>query len=57
MYGPKWPYLLMCGSHNMRQVFRRLTVVNGTPGIWGVTSSITLLDFPYSLTKHKQMED
>ena len=30
--------LLMYGSHDMRQVFLRLTVVNGTLGIWGVTS-------------------
>ena len=27
MYGPKWPFLLMYET----QVFRRLTVVNGTP--------------------------
>ena len=34
--------LLMYGSHDMRHTgFRRLTVVNGTPGICGVTS-ITL---------------
>ena len=28
----------MYGSHDMRHtVFRRLTVVNGTPGVWGGT--------------------
>ena len=21
MYGPKWPFLLMYGSHDMRQIF------------------------------------
>ena len=31
--GPTWPFLLMYGSHDMRHTgFRRLTVVNGTPG-------------------------
>ena len=30
--------LLMYGSHDMRHTgFRRLTVVNGTPGFWDVT--------------------
>ena len=33
MYGPTWPFLFMYGSHDMRHTgFRRLTVVNGTPG-------------------------
>ena len=37
--GPHWVILLMYGSHNMRHTgFRRLTVVNGTPGFWGATS-------------------
>ena len=36
--GPYWVILLMYGSHDMRDTgFRRLTVVNGTPGGWGVT--------------------
>ena len=36
--GPTWPFLLMYGSHDMRHTsFRRLTVVNVTPGKWGVT--------------------
>ena len=36
--GPYWVILLMYGSHDMRHTgFRRLTVVNKTPGIWGVT--------------------
>ena len=35
---PYWVILLMYGSHDMRHTgFRRLTVVNGTPGFWGVT--------------------
>ena len=38
--GPYW-VLLMYGSHDMRHTgFRRLTVVNGTPGFWGVTNTI-----------------
>ena len=36
--GPYWVILLMYGSHDMRHTsFRMLTVVNGTPGFWGVT--------------------
>ena len=36
--GPYWVILLMYESHDMRHTgFRRLTVVNGTPGFWGVT--------------------
>ena len=36
--GPDWVILLMYGSHDMRHTgFRRLTVVNGTPGFRGVT--------------------
>ena len=35
--GSTWPFLLMFGFHDMRHtVFGRLTVVNGTPGFWGV---------------------
>ena len=38
--GPYWVILLMYGSHNMRHTgFHRLTVVNGTPGFWGVTNN------------------
>ena len=37
--GPYLAILLMYGSHDMRHTgFRRLTVVNGTPGFWGVTA-------------------
>ena len=37
-YGPYWFILLKYGSHDMIHTgFRRLTVVNGTPGFWGVT--------------------
>ena len=37
--GPYWVILLMYESHDMRHTgFRRLTVVNGTPGFWGVTA-------------------
>ena len=36
--GPYWVILLMYGSHDMRHIgFRRLTVVNGTPGNWSIT--------------------
>ena len=36
--GPYWVILLKYGSHDMRHTgFRRLTVVNGTPGFRGVT--------------------
>ena len=38
MYEPMWPFLLMYGSHDGRHTgFRRLTVVNGALGFWGVT--------------------
>ena len=41
--GPYWVILLMYGSHDMRHTgFRRLTVVNGTPGFWGVTNTIVI---------------
>ena len=36
-----WSFLLMCRSHDVRHAgFRRLTVVNGTPGKWGVTKNV-----------------
>ena len=36
MCRPKWSFLLMYGSHNMRHtVFHRLTVVKGTPRDFG----------------------
>ena len=39
--GPYWVILLMYGSHDMRHTgFRRLTVVNGTLGFWGVTNGV-----------------
>ena len=39
--GPYWVILLKYGSHDMRHTgFHRLTVVNGTPGFWGVTHSL-----------------
>ena len=35
--GPYWVILLTYGSYDMRHTgFRRLTVVNRTPGKWGV---------------------
>ena len=42
--GSTWPFLLMYESHNMRHTgFRRLTVVNGTPGSGRHTSKDSLL--------------
>ena len=39
--GPYWVILLKYGSHDMRHTgFGRLTVVNGTPGFWGVTTAM-----------------
>ena len=39
--GPYWVILLKYGSHDMRHTgFHRLTVVNGTPGFWGVTHQL-----------------
>ena len=36
IYGPTWPFLFTYGSHDMRHTdFRRLTVINGTPGNLG----------------------
>ena len=37
--GRYWVILFMYGSHDMRHTsFRRLTMVNGTLGFWGVTA-------------------
>ena len=45
MYGPKWSFLLIYGSHDMRHgFFRGLTVVNGTPRIWGVTFTARIVN-------------
>ena len=39
--GPYLAILLMYRSHDMRHTgFRRLTVVNGTLGFWGVTARV-----------------
>ena len=39
--GPCWFILLKYGSYDMRHTgFCRLTVVNGTPGFWGVTDLV-----------------
>ena len=44
--GPGWVILLMYGSHDMRHTgFHRLTVVNGTPGFWGVTAAAAVGTF------------
>ena len=44
--GPYWVILLMYESHDMRHTgFRRLTVVNGTLGFWGVTLSLSIIHF------------
>ena len=57
MYGPTWPFLFTYGSHDMRHTgFRILTVVNGNPGIGGVTFRLKITQvgkFPTSwfLTK------
>ena len=43
--GPYWVILLMYGSYDMRLTgFRRLTVVNRTPGFWGVTITLRVFD-------------
>ena len=45
--GPYWVILLMYGSHDMRHIgFRRLTLVNETPGFWGVTLMLYLYIVP-----------
>ena len=44
--GPYWVILLKHRSHDIRHIgFRRLTVVNGTPGFWGVTSAMSCFLF------------
>ena len=46
MYEPNVTILLMYGSHDMRHIgFRRLTVVNGTPGKLGVTIKVNVYFF------------
>ena len=41
MHGLTWPFLFTYESHDIRHTgFRRLMVVNGTPGKWGVTFSV-----------------
>ena len=38
--GPYWVILLIYGSHDIGHIgFRRLTLINETPGFWGVTTS------------------
>ena len=45
--GPYWVILLKYRSHDMRHTgFRRLMVVNGTPGFWGVTAWYQSLGIP-----------
>ena len=40
--GLYWVIVLMYGSHDMRHTgFHRLMVVNGTPGLWGVTTPMS----------------
>ena len=50
MYELMWPFLLTYGSHDMRFTgftgFRRLTVVNETPGEWSITRMVTKILFP-----------
>ena len=42
MCRPKWPFLHMYGSHDMRHVdFRGLTGSQRTPRVWGVTVSVS----------------
>ena len=40
MYGPKWPFLLMYESHDMRHSFSQVDGGQQTPRIWGVTKII-----------------
>ena len=48
--GPYWVILLKHGSHDVRHIgFRRLMVVNGTPGFWGVTIMIGTLRILYEI--------
>ena len=49
--GPDWVILLMYWSHDMRHIgFRRLTVVNGTPGI-GASHLVSLSQFPHTCSQ------
>ena len=42
MYGPKWPFLLMYGSHAMRQTgFQRVDELSTDPQDRGVTIAYT----------------
>ena len=51
--GPYWFILLKYGSHDMRHTgFRRLTVVNGTPGFYGVTTGFSKNESKSSLCEH-----
>ena len=53
MYGPDVAILLTYGSHDMRHTgFHRLTVVNETPGFWGVTSVMSLNMFKHEMLCH-----
>ena len=43
MYEPKWPFLLMYGSHNMRHTsFPWVDGLSTAPGIWGVIGWVDL---------------
>ena len=47
MMGPIGSFLLMYRSHDMRHTrFRMLTVVNETPGFWGVTRCLEKREIP-----------
>ena len=51
--GPYWVIILKYGSHDMRHTgFRRLTMVNRTPGFWGVTKNEK--EVVEILRKHKE---
>ena len=59
MCRPKWPFLHMYGSHDMRHVkFHGLTGSQRTPGFWGVTLG---LDKPIFIclrdARHSQFQD
>ena len=43
MYGPKWPFLLMYGSHGMRHTgIPRVDGLSTAPGKWGVTVNLLI---------------
>ena len=43
MCRPKWPYLLMYGSHDMRHTgFPRVDGLTMDPLVWGVTRGVLL---------------